>query len=92
MEVVLAERLPVPLEEQAVAHRLAALGAGEVLGVPHLAQGDDHLAHDGLPALGAVAARDGLEVGRGGAVGGRGRRRVQARAVGPGRTSAASHR
>lgn len=50
-----AVRLAVALEEVAGAQLLVAVGAGEVLGVPGLAQGRDHLADDGLVA-GATAA------------------------------------
>lgn len=55
MVVRLAIRLPVALEEVAGAQLLGAVGTGEVLGVPSLAEGGDDLAHDGLLASAAAA-------------------------------------
>lgn len=55
MVVGLAVRLAVALEEVPRAQLLGAVGAREVLRMPRLPQGCDHLPHDGFLA-GAAAA------------------------------------
>lgn len=55
MVIRFAVRPSVALEEVARAQLLGAVGAREVLRVPRLAQGRDHLANDCLVARGATA-------------------------------------
>lgn len=64
--VLLAVRLPAPLEEGLPAQLLPAAGAGEVLGVPGFAQGRQHLQgweQVRVPLPGGIA---GLGTGLGG--------------------------
>ena len=49
MVAVFTVRFAVSLEEVLGAELLVALGAGETLRVPGVAEGSDHLAHYGLP-------------------------------------------
>jgi hypothetical protein len=53
--------LPVAFEEIPGAQFLGAMGAGEVLRMPGLAQGGDHLPHDGFVAGAAASLLAGVD-------------------------------
>jgi hypothetical protein len=57
--VVFAIRSSRTFEEVSMTQLLSAMRAGEMLWVPHLAQGDYHLANNGFIARGAIALGDG---------------------------------